>query len=278
MPTNRELYFRHHKEGISESIINFVLKEINGFDHLLLTQNFDQEIKDCDAFEEAIERYKKGEMIEYVFNKAYFLSHPFYVDNNVLIPRQETEQLVIKSIERIIKKFNTTKLNIGDVCTGSGVIGISVAKTLNDSAFFLTDISKVAIRVAEINIKQFGLNNVKTYIGDMLEPFANNNIKLDVMMCNPPYIEDIATIDQKTWNQEPHISLFAKPSTKYYEIILQNYRIVMKENFLLCFEIGEDMETSLTAIIKKYCPEAIYSFEKDLYEKNRFLFIENDNK
>ena len=95
MSTNRELLFKYKKEGISDAVIYFALEECNGFDHLLLSQNLDKEIKDENRFVEAMNRYINGEMIEYVFNKAYFLSKPFYVDKNVLIPRQETEQLVL---------------------------------------------------------------------------------------------------------------------------------------------------------------------------------------
>lgn len=278
MPTNRELFFYLQKEGLPNSVITFVLQEINGFDRLLLAQNFDREIKDFDAFKLAIERYKSGEMIEYIFNKAYFLSFPFYVNKNVLIPRQETEQLVIMAIEKIRKKFSDKKLNIADVCTGSGAIGISMARELANHKFFLSDILEEAIHVANINLKRAELNNVVTWVGDMLEPFIKNKIKLDVIVCNPPYIEDITTIDQKTWKQEPHLSLLAKPETKYYEIILKNYKKVMNEDFLLCFEIGENMEKSLTEVLETSGEKIIYSFEKDIYRKTRFLFIENSLK
>ena len=90
MSTNRELYFRYKKEGISDAVIYYALEEINGYSHVVLTANFDEQIKDENCFIEAMNRYLKGEMIEYIFNKAYFLGKPFYVDNNVLIPYSDS--------------------------------------------------------------------------------------------------------------------------------------------------------------------------------------------
>ena len=126
MSTNRELYFRYKKEGIPDTVIYFALEEINGFNHVSLTNQFDEQIKDETRFIEAMNRYNNGEMIEYIFNKTYFLGKPFYVDNNVLIPRQETEQLVIESI-KYIKELFKGKITIADICTGSGAIGVSIA-------------------------------------------------------------------------------------------------------------------------------------------------------
>ena len=78
MPSNREVYFLSINKGVSKSIVDFVLQEINGFSYSELAQHLDDEIKDYDKFQNAIERYLNGEMIEYVLNKAYFLSKPFF--------------------------------------------------------------------------------------------------------------------------------------------------------------------------------------------------------
>ena len=153
MPSNREAYFEAIKLGAPKAVVDFALKEVNDFDYLSLTTKFDDEIKDYILFKNAIERYLNGEMIEYIFNKAYFLSRPFYVDKNVLIPRQETEQLVLE-VEKIIKnELLNIQLNIADVCCGSGAIGLSLCKLLPESNFYLSDISKEAIGVSKTNTK-----------------------------------------------------------------------------------------------------------------------------
>ena len=278
MSTNRELFFKFQKQGTPDRVIYFALEECNGFDHFLLTQNFDKEIKDEKRFVSAMERYQKGEMIEYVFNKAYFLNKPFYVNKSVLIPRQETEQLVLTSINLTKELFKAVNVTTIDLCTGSGAIGISFANALPNSQVIMTDISKNALKVAEMNAKQFGLNNVSFLEGNMLEPIIKKGIKADVIICNPPYIEDISTIDKRTWEQEPHLALLAQPSTFFYEKVLNDLQKIAKEQCLVCFEIGEDMEEPLTKLVKRYCPSINYYFENDIYNKRRFLYITKTNK
>ena len=272
MPSNREAYFEALKLDIPKSIIEFALKEVNGFSNLELTKNFDEEIKDYPFFKNAVKRYLDGEMMEYIFNKAYFLSSPFFVNKDVLIPRQETEQLVLKTIELIKEVFGDERINIADVCTGSGCIGISIAKTLPNNNYYLTDISKEALLVAKKNVKNLCENiYVKCLQGDMLNPLKE--FRLDVVVCNPPYISNIKGIEERTWKQEPHLALLAEPSTLCYEKVLKDCSSIMNPKYLLAFEIGEDMEIELTKLVNKYCSNASYFFEKDMYGKTRFLFI-----
>ena len=273
MSTNRELYFQYKKEGIPDTVIYFALEEINGFDHLSLTNNFDKEIKDENQFVSAMNRYQNGEMIEYIFNKAYFLSKPFYADKNVLIPRQETEQLVLNTARLIKNTFHNDNLKILDVCTGSGCIGISLAHIFNNSEVVLSDISTDALTVANKNIRDHKLTNVVTKQGDMLTPFIDHADRYNVIIRNPPYIENEATIDEKTWKQEPHLALLAKPGTLFYEKVLQDYLKIVSDEFIIAFEIGEDQEEALTGLINKYCQGCSFYFEKDLYNKTRFLYI-----
>ena len=271
MPSNREAYFEALKLDIPKSAIEFALKEVNGFSSLELTKNFDEEIKDYLFFKNAIQRYVDGEMIEYIFNKSYFLSNSFFVNKDVLIPRQETEQLVLRTVELIKEMFGDEPINIADVCTGSGCIGISIAKALPNSRYYLTDISKEALRVAKNNINICPDSNIKFLQGDMLEPLKG--IKLDVLVCNPPYISDVKGIDERTWKQEPHLALLVEPATLYYERVLKECSTVLNPKYLIGFEIGEDMKDELIKLVEKYCPAATYFFENDIYGKTRFLFI-----
>ena len=274
MPTNREAYFEAINLGVPKPVVDFALCEINDYDYLGLTKTFDDEIKNYSLFKEATERYINGEMIEYIFNRAYFLQLPLYVDKNVLIPRQETEELVLKACRLINLNFKYGNATIADVCTGSGALGLYLAANYPFSKVYLSDYSKEAIRVAKKNADNLSLK-VETLEGDMLKPFIEKGIKLDVIICNPPYIEDESTIDEKTWKQEPHLALLAKPCTKYYEQLLKDIDKVMNKAYLIGFEIGEDMKDALEPLVKKYCPNAKYSFEEDMYGKMRYLFIVN---
>ena len=275
MPTNREAYFEVIKLGIPKGVANFALQEVNGFSYLELTKRFDEEINNYSLFKESVDRYLNGEMIEYFFNKAYFLGNSLYVDQNVLIPRQETEQLVLES-QKLIKELFGENLNIADVCCGSGAIGLSLNKLLSNNSYFLSDISKEAVRVSNKNaILLEVVKNTTVLEGDMLKPFVEAGIKLDVIICNPPYIKDIKTIDKRTFEQEPHLALLADPDTKFYEELLKDCHKVLKSKYLIAFEIGEDMKESMDNLVKKYCPYDEYFFQDDIYGKTRFLFIKH---
>ena len=275
MPSNREAYFEAIKLGVPKPVVDFALQEVNGFNYLELTTNFESEIKNYSLFKESINRYLNGEMIEYIFNKAYFLGSAFYVDKNVLIPRQETEQLMLET-EKLIQEMFDGQLNIADVCCGSGAIGLSLNRLLPNNKYFLSDISKDAIRVSKNNAKSFNmLTNTSFLEGDMLKPFIDANIKLDAIVCNPPYIENIDSIDEKTFKQEPHLALLASPNTKLYEELLKNSKRVLNDKYLIAFEIGEDMKESMETLVKKYCPKDEYYFQEDIYGKTRFLFIKH---
>ena len=274
MPTNREAYFEAIKLGVPKPVVDFALCEINDFDYFGLAKCFDDEIKDYSFFKESMNRYQNGEMIEYIFNRSYFLQLPLFVDKNVLIPRQETEELVLRTCRLINTYFKYGNATIADICTGSGALGLYLAANYPHSHVYMSDYSKEAIRVAKKNAEILKLD-VELLTGDMLTPFIEKGIKLDVVVCNPPYIEDESTIDEKTWKQEPHLALLAKPCTKYYEQLLKDIDKVLNKDYLIAFEIGEDMKDLLEPIVKKYCPNAIYSFEEDMYGKMRYLFIVN---
>lgn len=275
MPTNREICFETIKQNVPEHIVHYALMLVNDYDWSELMLHFNDEIKDFKLFKQAIDNYINGGMIEYTIGKARFLSDVFCVDKNVLIPRQETSELVLAMRNKINQFFKGEQISIADVCTGSGCIGISIAKMFPDNKYYLTDISPKALEVAKNNAKRLLPKEtfVEFLLGNMLEPLKN---KVDVIVCNPPYIEDENGIDERTWNQEPHLALLAKPNTYFYEQILKNYQHFTNQKCLLAFEIGEDMEESLKQLINKYCHGKSYQFQKDLYGKPRFLFIKQE--
>ena len=108
----------------------------------------------------------------------------------------------------------------------------------------------------------------------MLEPILGEK-DIDVIISNPPYILDESTVDPQTLKHEPHLALFANPVTKYYEEILTSIdkQLMNDKKFIIAFEIGEDMEESLTDIIETKYPGIMYRFDKDIYGKTRFLYI-----
>lgn len=277
MPTNRETYFSLLKENnkyLNRTVVNELLCFINGFDsNLTLYKNFDKEVNDYDRFLSFIERIKNGEPYQYVIGRTNFIDLTFHVNKSVLIPRQETEELVIGTKVQIDKMFPlNNKLVIADVCTGSGVIGLYLKKLYRTSTVYLSDIDNDCLNVAKENSRLHNLD-VNYLQGDLLSPFIEEKIKLDVLVCNPPYIENESTIDEQVWKYEPHKALLASPKTEYYERIFQVADKVMNKNSIMAFEIGEDMEDEICALVEYYFPNSAYKLAKDIYGKLRFLYI-----
>ena len=219
--------------------------------------------------EEAIERYKNGEPVQYIIGNVNFYGNTIKVNKNVLIPRFETEELVEKTIKRIKNKFDQ-QINILDLCTGSGCIAITLKKELN-SNITATDISIDALEVAKENIK---LNNVDiTLINSDL--FNNINDKFDCVISNPPYISYDEEIDELVKNNEPDIALYAPNKGLYfYEEILKNIKKHLNDRFIIAFEIGYKQGNDLVEITNKDLDNVNISVEKDLQGRDRFLFIE----
>lgn len=221
--------------------------------------------------------YRDGKLIQYITNLQNFYGYDFYVDNNVLIPRYETEELVdninIKIDEIFINNGNKT-LTLIDVGTGSGAIAVSLGLKNPNLIIYASDISYKALKVAKKNIKQLNCKNVKLLKGDMLMPFIKNKIKVDILVCNPPYISKNQNISYRVKNYEPHVALFDKDNNLYfYRQIFQNWQKIIEKNGILYFEHGYNQKKDLEKMVKKYFPKQKYYFKKDINKKWRMLFI-----
>lgn len=222
---------------------------------------------DSDKLEDGILKLKQGLPVQYIVGNVDFYGSIIEVNENVLIPRFETEELV----DRVIKKLKNKKnLDIVDLGTGSGCIAISLAKNLNSNVDAV-DISKEALEVAKKNAIN---NNVKInfYLGDMLNPL---NKKYDLIISNPPYIAYDEKIMDVVKNNEPHIALFAEnEGLYYYEQILKNVKNYLKKDYLIAFEIGYKQAKQIELLAHQYLDCSVI-IEKDLYGKDRYIFIKN---
>jgi len=237
-------------------------------------------IYENDSFEdEDIEKFIKFKdelklkPIQYVTNSAFFYGLNFYVDENVLIPRPETELIV----DNIVNDKNNYEV-YADVCTGSGCIAISLAHFKQIKKIFLTDISKNALIVANKNLESLKVNG-ETVQGDFLEPLLSKKIKLNLLTINPPYIdvndENIADLVR---NNEPHLALFADDNGLHFykELFskLDNIMDTTKPFKVLCefgFQQKEDIEQLYLKSGLKYKTE----FEKDYQKYWRYFIISN---
>ena len=222
--------------------------------------------------EKKLQKYiNKDYPYQYLIGNVEFYHSNIIVNKNVLIPRWETEQLVELVIKRIKKHSLNTNKGL-DICTGSGCIAINLAKELNMS-FDAIDISSKALKVAKKNI----INNkapVNLFKCNILKDKINN--KYSLIVCNPPYVSYDEEVGKET-KYEPDIALFAKnDGLEFYEHILKTIKPNLEDKYLLAFEFGCNQKDSLKRISSKYFSDAKIIFEKDYSNKDRFMFITNN--
>lgn len=222
--------------------------------------------------------------LEYIFRTKDFYRHSFYVDENVLIPRPETEILVDKCLEKILQS-NKNEIKILEVGIGSGCIFISIASEIikfNDDktyTFYLTDISEKAISIAKKNLKLLipcpKNCNFKFFKSDII-PASLNNSKIDYIISNPPYIPtDELNKIQKEVQHEPFIALYGgENGLDIYEKLLLKTKNCLGENFTILLEIHPKKINSLKKLVTKILDIQInIEIIKDLNGIKRIMII-----
>jgi len=226
---------------------------------------------DENYYNEKLKELENGIPVQYAIGNVDFYGNIIKVNKNVLIPRFETELLVEKTIKKIKNYFQNQKIDIIDLGTGSGCIAISLKKEINSNIDAL-DISKEALEVAKYNAKtnQVEINFINQDMANYKEK------KYDVIISNPPYIKEDEEIMEIVKNNEPHIALYAKDNGLYfYKKIIENIPSITKDKYLVCLEIGYTQSTEIVEIAKQNLTDINISVEKDLSEKDRFIFITN---
>ena len=238
-------------------------ENISNLDWNLLCQKYDN-------LEEVIAKIDEGYPIAYLIGDVSFYGYPFKVNENVLIPRFETETLIEKTI-KLIKSLNLENSNLIDLGTGSGVIAITLKKEIPSLNITAIDKSKEALKVAIENSK---LNKVNV-------DFQNQDIfnyelpeNISIVISNPPYIEEDSNYNQNVL-YEPKEAIFVSNTNPliYYEQILKIAKEQITKKHLIAFEIDEDHKEDMHKLCKKYFPSDNIVIEKDLAGKNRYAFI-----
>lgn len=220
---------------------------------------------------DAIKRLENGEPVQYIVGNVDFYGYILNVNKDVLIPRRETEELVEEVIKRSKLFNNPTIIDIG---TGSGAIAISLSKELNCHVY-ASDISNKALMVAKENAIKNNAN-ITFLQGDMLKPFIDSKIKVDIIVSNPPYIKENEEIEDIVKNNEPNIALYAKNNgLEFYESILKDANRVLKEKYLIAFEIGKTQGNDIKLLAHKYLGNVKVEIKKDLSLNDRFIFVYN---
>ncbi len=219
-------------------------------------------------YKKAIYKLVEGIPIQYITNSQQFMKLDFFVNESVLIPRADTE-ILVEEVIGIAKKEK--KFKILDLCTGSGAIGISLDKYIENAEIICSDISKKAIDVANKN-RDRNNSKVKIIQSNMFESIKD---KFDIIVSNPPYIrDDIIKTLEKNVLCEPYMALSGgNDGLKFYRIIAENGYKFLDKNGYICLEIGYDQKESVINIFKEYEQyKEIYS-KKDLNNLDRIVVI-----
>ena len=208
----------------------------------------DEELSEemCIKFKNYVKRILEHEPIQYITGKQEFMKLDFFVNENVLVPRADTEILVEEALDII----NKNKLNtVLDLCTGSGAIAISIAKYGDVEKVLATDISKKALEVAKMNITNNEVD-VQTQESDL---FENIDEKFDIIISNPPYIEtEILDTLNEDVKREPKLALDGgEDGLDIYRKIIENACKYLNDDGFLCLEIGYNQKNSVLNLIKE---------------------------
>jgi len=251
------------------------LLEINPLELLnYLDKEIDEEI--VNNYKKRIEALSSKKPIQYVIGNVNFYGNKFKVNENVLIPRFETEELVENTLKYIDDIFSSKDLKVIDLGCGSGCIGITLKNKKPNLNVTLLDISPKALEVAKQNATDLKID-VTLVENDMLEGL---NEKYDVIISNPPYIKENEEIEDIVKNNEPHLALYAGiDGLDCYRKILKEAPNHVNKDFLIAFEIGESQKEDVITLATAYFPKATIITKKDMQERDRMVFIyQKDSK
>ena len=263
------------RQGKEESLARFLLMYMLDESLQLFSNNLSEVLskENEEIYFSLIEKHIREDMpLSHLVGFEYFYDRKFKVTKDVLSPRMETEELIYRVIE-YVKSTKKDSIKILDLCTGSGIIAITLKKELELKSveIIASDISGEAIEVAKENAE---LNNadIKFIQSDI---FNDIDEKFDIIVSNPPYIDrkDKITMKTNVLNYDPHLALFAEEEGMYfYRKIVEEAKNHLKDSGVIFFEIGHDQREKIIKLanMNNYHAE-VY---KDLNGRDRMAFLE----
>ncbi|MCQ6274601.1 peptide chain release factor N(5)-glutamine methyltransferase [Bacillus sp. V3B] len=268
-------FFSEHKrdENAGELLLRFFLH----MDRSTLLANLREEL-DQDVFfrfQDAVILHAEGKPVQYIMGFEEFYGRSFAVNEHVLIPRPETEELVLGAIQRIEELFGKNEVvDVVDVGTGSGAIALTLKLERPQLNVTASDISEAALRVASENAAHLSAD-VQFETGDLLQPFLEKGKKFAVVISNPPYIplEDKRSMSVVVTDHEPHGALFAgEDGLDLYRRLAEELPFVLKEKALVGFEVGAGQSEAVTGLLQQALPTAKIETVYDINGKDRIVF------
>ncbi len=252
-------------------ILSILTEHVTGWDQLQQALNKETELDESQilAFEQAAAELKAGKPIQYVTGKAWFMGEAYSVNEHVLIPRPETEELVDWILE--YAEIKGTALRILDLGTGSGCIAIALKKALPDSKVSAIDISTNALKVAAENASLLNVEIDFVPLDILNTAFLPD--QYDVIVSNPPYIpmHEMENMEMHVTAQEPNIALFLPDEDPlvFYKAIARLAKLHLKPNAQLFFEIHFDQGDAMVKLLDEMHFHA--ELREDLFGKDRMI-------
>ena len=262
------------RQGKEESLARFLLMYMLDESPQLFSNSFSEQLsqENEEKYFSLIEKHIKEDVpLSHLVGFEYFYDRKYKVTKDVLSPRMETEELIYKVIE-YVKASNKNKFKILDLCTGSGIIAITLKKELDQVSVdvIASDISEEAIEVAKENAQSHNAT-IKFIKSDI---FNDIDDKFDIIVSNPPYIDrkDEVRMQDNVLKYDPHLALFAEEEGMYfYRKIIEQANDYLNENGVMFFEIGYNQKDKIIKLadMNGYSAE-VY---KDINGRDRMAFL-----
>lgn len=259
----------HHKEEEAVKLLLMELSEQTASEFFLnFRKNVDETLQR--KFLEALDQYLIHHIpVQHLIGHSYFFGYAFKVNGDVLIPRAETEQLVGHVLYYIDTYFPDQKVDLLDLGTGSGCIGLTLALEEKKLSVTISDISEKALEIASFNNRNLNAE------ASLIQSDLFNSIpgKFDVIVSNPPYIPDTEIVEDIV-QKEPSVALYGGAlGVDFYDRILEQAKSHIHEKTLIAFEHGYQQKEVIYAFARKHFPNGTIIQMKDLAGKDRFTFI-----
>lgn len=264
--------------GREEYAGELLMRHVLGATRSEMLMKFREEMSE-DAFcqfQKYVHLHGEGKPIQYLIGYEDFYGRTFTVNEEVLIPRPETEELVYNMLERIKVLYGSDTVDLVDIGTGSGAIAITMKLEYPQLHVTATDLFEESLKVARQNAMALEAE-LEFVQGDLFEPFLKAKRKFDVILSNPPYIPDQDAVEMSVvvTEHEPHRALFAgAEGLDIYRRICEQLPFVLKTKGIVGFEVGMGQSEAVSKLIVNAFPSAKVNVVYDINKKDRMVFAE----
>ncbi len=264
-----------YDQGEIESFFYLILEDKHNLKRvdLALKPNLTFTSAEIEVLNSVLEKLQKQIPVQYILGKTSFYGLDFKVNENVLIPRPETEELVEWIINENLKIEKSKDLKILDIGTGSGCIAVSLAKNIQSAQVFAIDVSAKALATAKKNAEVNEINI--TFLEKNILKTTDLEQEFDIIVSNPPYVRNLekAEISKNVLENEPHLALFVEDDDAllFYNKIAELAQKNLVENGQLYFEINQYLGKEMVLLFKEMNFKDI-ELKKDIYGNDRMIF------